>query len=210
MDTTPDRMPQAGLSLVSGATEPPLLDATVFATLGQAAARWPQAEAAVFVQAGVRWTWAQFLREVLACAAGLQRLGVRQGDRVGIWAPNRPEWLITQFATARLGAILVNINPAYRLAELEYALNKAGVSVLVTAASFKTSDYLDMLQALGVGRPQQAQRLPQLRQVLRMGTEASEGMRNWDALMAEGHAALAAGWTLPDEAELHARQPINI
>ncbi len=210
MNDTSDRLPQGGLSRVRGATEPALSSATVFATLSQTAARWPQLDAAVFVQAGVRWTWAQLLAEVQACAAGLQRLGVRQGDRVGIWAPNRPEWLLTQFATARLGAILVNINPAYRLAELEYALNKAGVSVLVTAASFKTSDYLEMLQALGVGRPHLPQRLPHLRQVLRMGSETSEGMLNWDALMAEGRAALAAGHTLPDEAGLHAQQPINI
>jgi fatty-acyl-CoA synthase len=196
-----------GLSQVRGATDAPLSELTVSGLLAQTARRWPEAQAAVFVQAGVRWTWAQLLQEVQACAAGLQRLGVRRGDRVGIWSPNRPEWLVTQFATARLGAILVNVNPAYRLAELEYALNKAGVSVLVTAAAFKTSNYLGMLQNLGVGQPEAAQRLPGLRQVVRMGEEATAGMLNWSVLMADGHAAQH---TLPDEAELHTHQAINI
>ena len=204
------REPQNGLSHVIGLMDEPLSDATVFDTLAQTAARRPDADAAVFVQAGVRWTWAQLLAEVQACAAGLQRLGVRRGDRVGIWAPNRPEWLVTQFATARFGAILVNINPAYRLAELDYALNKAGVSVLITAAAFKTSAYLDMLHQLGVGRPDLPQRLPLLQQVLRMGDERSEGMRNWAELMADGHTALQAGHTLPSLDELHAQQAINI
>ena len=196
-----------GLSQVRGATDTPLSELTVSGLLAQTAKRWPEAEAAVFVQAGVRWTWAQLQQEVEACAAGLQRLGVRRGDRVGIWSPNRPEWLVTQFATARLGAILVNVNPAYRLAELEYALNKAGVSVLVTAAAFKTSNYLAMLQNLGVGQSAAAQRLTGLRQVVRMGEEATAGMLNWSALMASGRDAEQA---LPDEAELHAHQAINI
>ena len=98
-----------------------------------------------------------------ALASGLHALGLRRGERVGMWSPNRAEWLVTQFATARIGAILVNINPAYRLSELEYTLNKAGVGVLVSAAAFKSSDYLGMLQTLGVCAAGAGPRLPLLR-----------------------------------------------
>ncbi|MEN9628159.1 MAG: hypothetical protein RJA10_1386, partial [Pseudomonadota bacterium] len=180
------RRPVDGLSLVQGTTDVPLCDDTVHQMLALAAQRWPGRDAAVFTEQGVRWTWAQLLAEVERAAAGLQTLGVTQGDRVGIWSPNRCEWLVTQFATARIGAILVNINPAYRLSELEYALNKAGVSVLVTAPAFKTSNYLGMLQNLGWGADGRSQRLPQLRHVVRLGDEATPGMWNWAALCAAG------------------------
>jgi fatty-acyl-CoA synthase len=100
----------------------------------------------------VRFTWQQLRDQVEAVAAGLWALGVRRGDRVAIWSPNRAEWLLTPFATARIGAILVTINPAYRLLELEYALNQSGAMLLVTAAAFKSSNYLGLLQTLGVGR----------------------------------------------------------
>ena len=173
------RRPVNGQSLVRGTTDVPLSDDTVHQMLAHAAARWPQRDAAVFVEQGVRWTWAGLLAEVERAAAGLVALGVVKGDRVGIWSPNRAEWLVTQFATARIGAILVNINPAYRLSELEYALNKAGVSVLVTAPAFKTSDYLGMLQNLGFGADGHAERLPQLRTVVRMGDGHTAGMRRW-------------------------------
>ncbi|TDM05904.1 MAG: AMP-binding protein [Ideonella sp. MAG2] len=204
------RLPQQGLSLVQGSTHQALSDATVFGVLAKSAQRYPHRDAAVFRQAGWRCTWVELQQEVEVCAAGLQAIGVQQGDRVGIWAPNRPEWLITQFATARLGAILVNINPAYRLAELEYALNKSGVSVLITAAAFKSSNYLGMLQNLGVGHPEVPQRLPSLRQVIRMGAEATAGMMNWDHLMASGRSALAQGKTLPAVDTLQCHQAINI
>lgn len=206
----PSLLPQEGLSLVRGTCDQALSDATVFAVLARSAQRYPHRDAAIFTQAGWRCTWMELLQEVNVCAAGLQALGVQQGDRVGIWAPNRPEWLITQFATARLGAILVNINPAYRLAELEYALNKSGVSVLITAAAFKSSNYLGMLQNLGVGHPEATQRLPQLQRVTRMGHEPTSGMLNWDAVMAQGRAALSAGQTLPSPDALNCHQAINI
>ena len=198
------RRPVDGLSLVRGVTDVPLCDDTVHQMLAHAAARWPQRDAAVFVEQGVRWTWAGLLAEVERAAAGLVALGVVKGDRVGIWSPNRAEWLVTQFATARIGAILVNINPAYRLSELEYALNKAGVSVLVTAPAFKTSDYLGMLQNLGFGADGHAERLPQLRTVVRMGDGATAGMRLWADLVAAGGAVPAP--VVP----LHGRDAINI
>ncbi|MEK9721793.1 MAG: AMP-binding protein, partial [Quisquiliibacterium sp.] len=93
-------------------------------------------------------TWRELQADVDRVAAGLLALGLAKGDRIGIWAPNRYEWLLTQFATARIGLILVNVNPAYRIAELEYALNKVQCKAIITAASFKTSDYLKMLRDL--------------------------------------------------------------
>ena len=209
MDPNPC-LPCDGLSLVCGPIDRPLNEATVYEVLSEAALRFANRDAAVFVQAEVRWTWSELLQQVECCAAGLWALGVRQGDRVGIWAPNRPEWLLTQFATARLGAILVNINPAYRLAELEYALNKAGVSLLVSAAAFKSSDYLSMLQQLGVGGGAPSQRLPVLRQVVRMGNGPTPGMLDWDQLMDMGRQTLARGGALPAAGTLHAGQAINI
>ncbi len=201
------RVPQGGLSHVRGLTDGALSSSTVHALLAATAQRWPARDAAMFVEQGLRFTWQQLHDEVEAAAAGLWALGVRCGDRVGIWSPNRAEWLLTQFATARIGAILVNINPAYRLSELEYALNKSGVSLLVTAAAFKSSNYLGLLQNLGVGQPGGASRLPTLRSVVRMGDEATAGMRNWRELMSAGRAALAA---LPAESVLNCSDAINI
>jgi len=201
--------PPPALSWVQGSTDQPLLERTVFQLLASAAQQWPEREAVVFVEQGLRWTWRELLAQVEMAAAGFWRLGVRKGDRVGIWSPNRAEWLITQFATARLGAILVSINPAYRLAELEYALNKVGVSVLVSAAAFKSSNYLGMLQNLGVGNSAfgGGTRLPQLRLVIRMGEEPTAAMLNWSSVIELGASHLLE---LPDEASLQCREPINI
>ena len=111
-------------------------------------ARFADRPAVVFREQDVRWTWAQFYDEVDRFAAGLAALGLQRGDRLGIWSPNRVEWLVTQFATARIGVILVNINPAYRLHELEYALNASGCRAIVSAEQLRTSKYLEMLQTL--------------------------------------------------------------
>jgi fatty-acyl-CoA synthase len=199
------RVPQGGLSHVRGAIDSELRRSTVHALLADAARRRPTRDAAVFIEQGLRWTWQQLHDEVEAAAAGFWALGVRRGDRVGIWSPNRAEWLLTQFATARIGAILVNINPAYRLSELEYALNKSGVCLLVSAAAFKSSNYLGMLQNLGAG--QGAGRLPALRAVVRMGDEATAGMHNWHGLMRLGREQLHA---LPAESQLDCDDAINI
>ncbi len=206
MSTDP-RAPIGGLSHVRGRSDEPLSEATVFDLLAATAARWPDRDAAVFVEQGHRFTWAQLLAAVEAAAAGLQALGVDQGDRVGIWSPNRSEWLLTQFATARIGAILVNINPAYRLHELAYALDKAGVGVLVTAAAFKSSNYLGLLQNLGVDASGRSARLPRLRQVVRLGEETTAGMMNWSQLLALGAGRVAA---LPPPTAFDAFDAINI
>jgi len=200
-------LPVDGQSLVRGATDVLLSSDTVYQLLAEAAGRWPERDAVVFVEQGLRWTWAQLLEQVQHAAAGLWRLGVRKGDRVGIWSPNRAEWLITQFATARIGAILVSINPAYRLSELEYALNKVGVSVLVSAAAFKSSNYLGMLQNLGVGSQHGLPRLPHLRLVIRLGEEPTAAMLNWATVIELGAHHIAA---LPADSALRCAEPINI
>ncbi|MDC6132288.1 AMP-binding protein, partial [Burkholderia gladioli] len=123
-------VPHDGLSYVRGATDVPLSHDTIGHFLAAAIARFPDRPAVVFREQDVRWSWREFGDEVDALAAALIELGIAPGERVGIWAPNRVEWLLTQFATARIGAILVNINPAYRLAELEYALNLVGCKML--------------------------------------------------------------------------------
>ena len=133
---------------VVGRSQPALEKITVGDFFTRTVSLYPNREACVFCQSGERWTWSQLSQKVDQLAAGLLALGIYKGDRVGIWSPNRAEWVLAQFATARIGAILVNINPAYRRAELEYALAKVGVKVLITAESFKTSKYLDMLADL--------------------------------------------------------------
>jgi len=136
----------------------------------------------VFWAQSLRLSWLQLIQAVEQCAAGLWAMGVRQADRVGIWAPNRVEWLITQFATARIGAIVVNINPAYRVAELEYALNKSGVSVLVSAFSFKGTYYLALLEELGFGLENGSSSLKHLRSVIHLGDLPAKGMCSWQQL----------------------------
>ena len=140
--------PQHGLSHVRGPAHPALRRATIPQLLAQAAAAWPDRDALIFRASGDRLSYRQFADAVDRLAAGLLSLGIAKGDRVGIWSPNRLEWVLTQFATARIGAILVNINPAYRLAELDYALKKVGCRALIAASRFKSSDYAGMLREL--------------------------------------------------------------
>lgn len=135
-------------SYVHGASSTPLLGDTIGVHFDKAVLRWPDADALVVRHQDIRWTYSELRQHVDALAAGLLALGLEPGDRIGIWSPNNAEWVVTQFATAKAGLILVNINPAYRLAELEYALNKVGCKGLITAAAFKTSDYVGMLRTL--------------------------------------------------------------
>jgi fatty-acyl-CoA synthase len=208
--------PVNGLSYVRGATDVPLSEATIGALLADTAARFPERPAVVFREQGIRWTWREFADEVDILAAGLASIGVVRGDRVGIWSPNRVEWLLTQFATARIGAILVNVNPAYRLAELEYALNQSGCGTLITAEAFKTSKYVEMLQALAPEladcAPGQlrAARLPHLRTVARMCDTPTPGMLTFSELIEAGRVALAGVDLDAIGASLTARDPINI
>lgn len=136
------------LSYVSGVGNEPLLYKTVGAVLEDAAARWGAREALIVPHQNIRWSYRQLDQAADRLAAGFVHLGLAPGDRIGIWAPNRYEWVVTQFASAKAGLILVTINPAYRTSELEYALNKVGCKALVLAPSFKTGDYAAMLEQI--------------------------------------------------------------
>lgn len=187
--------PQDGVSYVSGDRSPPLRRQTIPQLFAETVARFGPREAAVFREFGKRYSFYDLDREVDALASGLLALGLEPGDRIGIWAPNRPEWLITQFATARIGLVMVNINPAYRLSELEYALNKVGCRALITASSFKKSDYIEMIETLAPEiatserRKLRANRLPQLEVVIRMGPESTPGMYGFDEICRLGGPA---------------------
>jgi fatty-acyl-CoA synthase len=168
-------------SQVEGEREPPLLDLTVGGLLDRRVARSPDDLALVVRHQGVRWTWAEFGRRVEALARGLVDAGLQPGERVGVWAANCAEWALVQFATARAGLILVNINPAYRTEELAYALGKVGCAALFTASAYKGGDYLAMVAAV---RP----RLPMLRLVVAFGEGG--GDLPFEALAAGGRSAL--------------------
>ena len=169
-------------SYVHGASAETLIGETIGVHFDRAVMRWPHSEALVVRHQDIRWTYSELQQRVDAVAAGLLALGLKPGDRVGIWSPNNAEWVVTQFATAKAGIILVNINPAYRLTELEYALNKVGCKGLITAAAFKSSDYLGMLRNLAPeldrGEPGalQATRLPDLRTVICIDDAPQAGM----------------------------------
>ncbi len=174
-----DRMrPQGAVSYVAGSTDDPLKFMTISQLLDRACARNGGKPAAIFAADRLRLSWYDLRERSNDVAAGLLALGIGRGDRVGIWAPNRAEWLHVQFGTARIGAILVNINPAYRTSELEYALNKVGCKALVMASRHKSSDYVAMLRALapeidGGERPLRAARLPSLKHVVVLDRDAT-------------------------------------
>ncbi len=185
-------------SHVKGADTPSLLDDTIGMALQKAAARWPDAPALISLHQGTRLSYRELLERTDALAAGLMALGLERGDRIGIWSPNCVEWTLTQFAAARLGLILVTINPAYRLSELEYTLNKVGVRALVTADRFKTSDYVDMVEALAPeildsepGRLA-AERLPALQMVIKIGRGARPGWLELERIGAGADAGAVA------------------
>ncbi|MFJ7165660.1 AMP-binding protein [Streptomyces globosus] len=135
----------AASSYASGACEVPLLGDTIGENLDRTVRRFPDRDALVETATGRRWTYAEFGADVDALALGLLGLGIAKGDRVGIWAPNRAEWTLTQYATAKIGAILVTVNPAYRAHELEYVVRQSGMRLLIAAERFKTSDYAAMI-----------------------------------------------------------------
>ena len=202
-------------SYLCGTATEPLLYETIGGCLDRVAAEHPDADALIVRHQGVRWNYAEYKEKVEALAAGLLSLGIEPGDRVGIWAPNRYEWCLTQFATAKIGAIMVCVNPAYRLHELNYALNKVECKAIITADQFKTSDYLGMLNSLAPelaeAEPGQlrAETLPHLTTVIRMGSEHSPGMFNFDDVCALGGPAEKA--KMADIAtRLQPDDPINI
>lgn len=210
-----DLQPRHGVSNVKGDTSVPLLLTTVSSLLHDTATKFPDRPAVVFREQHVRRTWRELTEAVDALAAGLHTLGLRKGDRLGIWAPNRIEWLTTQFATARIGVILVNINPAYRLAELEYTLNRVGCNAIITAEVFKSSSYLEMLQTLApelsTSEPGalSAIKVPTLRYVIRMGDTRTPGMLNYNDIIDRGRG-ITKGMLDALSATLDTHDPINI
>ncbi|WP_425092286.1 AMP-binding protein [Tropicimonas sp. S265A] len=209
------RVPDAGQSYVYGDTTTPLLEITIPALLSGTVDRFPDREAAVFVEHGIRWTYDDFQREVDALAGGLLRLGLNKGDRLGVWAPNRPEWLLAQFATARLGVILVNVNPAYRTSELEFALRKTGCKALILAPRFKESDYVAMINALAPELMQAkpgtliSERLPDLRSVIVMDDMPPPGCLSFPDVVDWGRDVPSAALDEISEG-LDCNDPVNI
>lgn len=200
----------SGLSYIAGPKEPPIPEGTIGAWLDTASEHHPEGLAIVVPWQNIRWTWRELHDQVEAVARGLLTLGLQRGDRVGICAPNCVEWVLVQLATARLGLVLVSINPAYRTHELAHALKLAGVRVLVTASRFKTSDYVGMLAELmpataGPGpAPLFDMALPELRYVVEIDGSTAPARIGFDELAAAGH-----NHDLPPQPQ-DADAPINI
>jgi fatty-acyl-CoA synthase len=179
------------LSYISGTSTKPLLGITIGDMFDAIAARFPNNDALIVHHQNIRYNYKQLKQIVDTCAKAFLALGVQKGDRVGIWSPNRYEWTVTQFATAKIGAILVNINPSYRLHELEYALNQSGCSTLVTADQFKASNFTEMICTLA---PEvltsekgciTAAKTPQLRNIIRLAGDEKKGMWRWNEFLLE-------------------------
>ena len=182
-------------SYASGTSSKPLLGDTIGDNLDRTIARFGEREALVSVHQDLRYTYEQFGAAVERAARAFLAAGLESGDRVGIWSPNCAEWALVQYATAKLGVILVNINPAYRTSELEYALRQSGCRMLVAATAFKTSDYVAMVDEV---RPS----LPELERVVFIG-------RDWDEFLAEGES-VGAGAVAERQAATQFDDPINI
>ncbi|WP_373332485.1 AMP-binding protein [Thiopseudomonas alkaliphila] len=202
-------------SYTCGPQDKPLLAMTIGEAFDQTVARFPEREAIVAREQDLRMTWTELSELVNKSARALLALNIKPGDRVGIWSPNCVQWLVTQFATAKVGAILVNINPAYRTNELEYALKQSGCAWLISAASFKSSDYhamiSDLLPELAPAAPGKLEspRLPQLRGVISLSDHPAPGMIAWQTV-------LSSARTVTDEqlvevsSKLQFDEPINI
>jgi len=179
-------------SYVHGPSSVPLLGQTIGDALNTAAGRWGDRVALISCRQKIRFTYGELLTEVDRAARALLALGVQRGDRVGIWSPNVAEGVITQYATAKVGAILVNINPAYRARELEYALNQSGISVLIAARHFRSTDYVAMLQALlpelktAVSSRLDTKGVPSLGHIIYLGSDGEPGGLSWSDWIERG------------------------
>jgi fatty-acyl-CoA synthase len=203
------------ISYVHGVGTTPLLADTIGGALDRAAERWGDRDALVACHQHRRYSYRELRDEADRAARGLIALGVQRGDRVGIWSGNRAEWMITQYAAAKAGAVLVNVNPAYRLRELEYALTQSGISVLVAARGFRSTSYIELLLSLmpelaAAGRgPVEAERVPALRRVIYLGTDAEPGGIAWAEFLDSGDH-IAAHELEARETTLQFDDPINI
>ncbi len=203
------------LSYVHGPGSVSLLGETIGASLDRAAARFADRDALISCHQNLRYTYGDLLREVNRAARALLALGVERGDRVGIWSANAAEWLIVQYAAAKAGAILVNLNPSYRLRELEYALNQSGVRVLVTARSFRKTDYIEMLTTLmpELTMPRRGalhtEKVPALEHLIYLGLGHAPGGVAWPDFVQQGESFSAADLSAR-EAQLQFDDPVNI
>jgi fatty-acyl-CoA synthase len=176
-------------SYASGTSEFPLRGMTIGAMVDTIAAKYPDTDAIVSMHQNIRWTYREFLHQVDTVSRGLMGMGVEKGDRVGIWAMNHAEWVVVQFATAKIGAIMVNINPAYRTYELEYALRQSEVSTLIIQGRFKTSDYVGMFYEACPeaceAKPGKirSEKFPFLKNVIFLGNTIYNGMFTWEDLL---------------------------
>jgi fatty-acyl-CoA synthase len=191
-------------SYASGTSDKPLIGSTIGDFFDRIVEQVPENEALVSRHQDVRWTYRELQERVNQLARGMMALGITKGDRVGIWAPNCAEWVLTQFATPKIGAILVNINPAYRTSELEYALRQSGISTLIIAPRFKTSDYVSM-----VGEVWRGDNLPDLRRLVVLGDEPVSDALSWDDVM-EKSGAVSGPELVRRQAEQAFDDPINI
>ena len=169
------------ISYDHGVSDRKLIGETIGAFFDRQVEVFRDREALVVRHQKVRWSWGELARRVDELAAGLMTLGLERGDRVGIWSPNTSEWTLAQFATAKAGLVLVNVNPAYRRAELEYAMNKVECKALILAPALKTSNYLEIASDLV-----KAGKLPHLKHVVRLGAEKTPGMLNFDDVATAG------------------------
>ncbi|KAA6173717.1 AMP-binding protein [Pseudomonas marginalis] len=208
-------MDQPNQSYSRGPQDKALLAMTIGQAFDRTVAQYPQGEALVVRHQHLRYTWRQLAAAVDLHARALLALGLQAGDRLGIWAPNCAEWCISQVASAKLGVILVNINPAYRSSELEYVLKQSGCQWLICAGSFKSSDYHGMLQALvpelteqGAGQLR-CERLPELRGVISLDARPPSGFLPWSQLSTLG-AGVPVQQLHQREASLHFDQAVNI
>lgn len=179
-------MTKLSTSYMCGDSSEPLIYETIGNYFDSIAEKFPDNDALIMRHQNVRWTYKQYQEQINKLATGLLNLGIKRGDRVAIWGPNSYEWCLTQYATAKIGAVMVCVNPAYRVTELERALNAVECRVVITAEKFKNSEYLAMLQELApelsASNPHQLnlQTLPHLDMIIRMGEGATAGMLNFD------------------------------
>ncbi len=202
-------------SYASGTSDTPLIGKTIGEMLNEIAARYPDTEALVSVDQQIRYTYSEFLDAVNEVARALMAIGIEKGDRVGIWAMNYAEWVVVQFATAKMGAIMVNINPAYRTYELEYVLKQAEIHTLILQGRFKTSDYVGMFyEACAEAIEARAGRInsdkfPFLRNVIFMGDIPYNGMYTWNEFIEKAHN-ISRDEQIEREESLSFDDPVNI
>ena len=208
-------MSRMGLSYSHGSSSMPLIGETIGDYFDRIVAKYPERDAVVVLHQGIRYSYLDLKRIVDQFARSLIQLGVKKGERVGIWSPNNIEWVITQFATAKIGAILVNINPSYRIFELEYALKQSGVKYLISATEFKRSDYVSMIYELvpeakhGSNLVIDSAKLPELRSLILMEDEHKPGMYRWADVMDLGKD-VSESLVVERQRSLEFDDPVNI